>query len=298
MPDLTAPPAAVTTDTPASERTPAQDNRVFGKVARHRGNGSAGARPQDIELFDATLALPEAPSADARPAAETSRRVRVRRARRTGSARAHERERRTGLAMPLLITGTLAAVIGLSAGLTAVLDTSPRERNLAMPDVPPPSTSPDTELPAVPQAAASPPAASVAPVRPPAAAIARPTKSSAQPTARQPTAPQPAVRQPTASQPAAPPAHSPHPAGPARTDALQLGSTGPGVADLQRRLQQLQLYLGPADGTFTAPVEVALSRFQISRAIPERSGVYGPLTRAALHAETGRNLHTGRHEGQ
>ncbi|MFH9728176.1 peptidoglycan-binding protein [Streptomyces sp. NPDC017254] len=65
-----------------------------------------------------------------------------------------------------------------------------------------------------------------------------------------------------------------------------MGSTGPEVADLQRRLQQLSLYLGSADGVFTKPVEEALSRYQVARNIPEKPGVYGPLTRALLGSET------------
>ncbi|MFE5731959.1 peptidoglycan-binding domain-containing protein [Streptomyces sp. NPDC056528] len=64
------------------------------------------------------------------------------------------------------------------------------------------------------------------------------------------------------------------------------GSTGPGVVDLQHRLQQLQLYLGPADGVFGESVEVALRRYQAARNIPQENGVYGPLTRAVLRAET------------
>ncbi|MCZ0978302.1 peptidoglycan-binding domain-containing protein [Streptomyces diastatochromogenes] len=64
--------------------------------------------------------------------------------------------------------------------------------------------------------------------------------------------------------------------------------------DLQRRLQQLYLYLGPADGVFGESLEVALSRFQVARAVPEEPGVYGPMTRAALYAETDRPGRKGR----
>ncbi|MYS08202.1 hypothetical protein GTW71_17585, partial [Streptomyces sp. SID6041] len=49
---------------------------------------------------------------------------------------------------------------------------------------------------------------------------------------------------------------------------------------------RLYLYLGSADGVFTEYVGEALGRFQIARNIPERPGIYGPLTRSALRAET------------
>ncbi|MGW2182345.1 peptidoglycan-binding domain-containing protein [Streptomyces sp. NPDC001732] len=78
---------------------------------------------------------------------------------------------------------------------------------------------------------------------------------------------------------------SPPPSTSSRPD-LALGSTGHDVKDLQQRLQQLPLYLGSADGTFTANAEAALSRYQKARNIPEKPGVYGAITRAALHAET------------
>ncbi|MFG3258749.1 peptidoglycan-binding protein [Streptomyces sp. NPDC048172] len=68
--------------------------------------------------------------------------------------------------------------------------------------------------------------------------------------------------------------------------ALSLGSRGPGVADLQRRLQQLYLYLGSSDGHYSAAVGEAVDRYQRARAIDEPLGVYGPVTRALLEEET------------
>ncbi|MFE3940983.1 peptidoglycan-binding protein [Streptomyces sp. NPDC059118] len=92
------------------------------------------------------------------------------------------------------------------------------------------------------------------------------------------------------STPAGPPADRPSPprdrTRPADRPGLALGSTGHDVEDLQRRLQQLHLYLGSDDGNFTVDVEVALSRYQKARNIPEEPGVYGPMTRAALRSET------------
>ncbi|MFE6662839.1 peptidoglycan-binding protein [Streptomyces sp. NPDC057697] len=92
------------------------------------------------------------------------------------------------------------------------------------------------------------------------------------------------------STPAGPPEVHPSPprerTRPADRPGPALGSTGRDVQDLQRRLQQLHLYLGSADGNFTTAVEIALSRYQKARNIPEEPGVYGPMTRAALRSET------------
>ncbi|WP_444971351.1 peptidoglycan-binding domain-containing protein, partial [Streptomyces sp. SAI-25] len=68
---------------------------------------------------------------------------------------------------------------------------------------------------------------------------------------------------------------------------LTLGSTGPEVADLQSRLEQLHLYHGAYDGAYDQDLAEAVHRFQWIRRIDEPAGVYGPATRAALLAETG-----------
>ncbi|MFF5923366.1 peptidoglycan-binding protein [Streptomyces flavochromogenes] len=66
---------------------------------------------------------------------------------------------------------------------------------------------------------------------------------------------------------------------------------GPAVGedeDLQRRLRRLYLCFGATDGDFGPFLEAALSSFQRLHDIPEERGVYGPTTRAALEAKTGR----------
>ncbi|MFG3532618.1 peptidoglycan-binding protein [Streptomyces sp. NPDC047917] len=107
----------------------------------------------------------------------------------------------------------------------------------------------------------------------------------------------PPSRSATPPSPPPPPSPTPPPPSPpanARStdrNTIGLGSTGPEVKDLQQRLGQLYLYLGSPNGIFTQDVQVALSRFQKARNIPEELGTYGPLTREALVAETNSSDH-------
>ncbi|MEV8454915.1 peptidoglycan-binding protein [Streptomyces sp. NPDC052095] len=185
---------------------------------------------------------------------------------------------------PALLIGTVTVGVGVAITVSLVCDAftarrsdfvAPISTNLSSQDaVTPPSPS------APPTSTARPPRAQ-APGTRATATTPPPATSSTAPSATRPAAP---------STPAGPPANRPSPPRDRTrtTDrpGLSLGSTGREVEDLQRRLQQLQLYLGSADGNFTADVGTALSRFQKARNIPEEPGVYGPLTRAALRAET------------
>ncbi|MGW5782100.1 peptidoglycan-binding domain-containing protein [Streptomyces sp. NPDC003863] len=280
MRNRTALTTAVTSSAPEPESRPAQGDLVFGKVAQP-GDDGPGARVQDVELFDATLTLPRI-TGEAGPHArhEAGKPRHVRKAPRSRkAARAPEREKEGGMSLPLLIAGALAAGIGLTIGLTSGMDQYPPDSlTLTMPDLPPPTATPDTEPPATPI--------------PPTTATAPPTETAAPATSSAPSGPRAAARRSTPpsthrSQPS--PARSSRPPKQPDTEVLRLGSTGPEVEDLQRRLQQLYLYLGSADGTFSESVEAALSRFQQARAIPEERGVYGPLTHAVLHTETDRD---------
>ncbi|MDI3405367.1 peptidoglycan-binding domain-containing protein [Streptomyces cavernicola] len=67
---------------------------------------------------------------------------------------------------------------------------------------------------------------------------------------------------------------------------LRRGDHGEQVVELQQRLRQLQLYVGPVNGNYSPDVEDAVARFQSARDIPEQSGVYGPQTREAVESET------------
>ncbi|MEU9702280.1 peptidoglycan-binding protein [Streptomyces sp. NPDC047981] len=283
MRNRTALTTAVTSSAPEPESHPPQDDLVFGKVAWPGGPGQ-GARTQDVELFDGELTPPRG-AADsgpprARHGAGKPRHVRkASRPRRTASAA--ERDDRAGLSLPLLLSGALAAGIGLTVGLTSGLGQArPDSLSLTMPDLPPPSTTPAAEPPTITLVSPRPPTTTVAPTSSPATDSPRtPARTSS--TSRTPP-PASLTHRPTPS-----PTRSSAPAGRTPdTDVIQLGSSGPEVDDLQRRLRHLHLYLGSVDGIFSESVATALSRFQTARNIPEARGVYGPLTRAALYAET------------
>ncbi|MFF2525811.1 peptidoglycan-binding protein [Streptomyces liangshanensis] len=82
---------------------------------------------------------------------------------------------------------------------------------------------------------------------------------------------------------------------------LRLGDSGPGVADLQRRLAGIRLYQGAPDGQFDQRVQVAVAAYQIYRRIGgDPQGVYGPDTRRSLEAEptAGNGSGQGQGDGQ
>ncbi|MFD7576129.1 peptidoglycan-binding protein [Streptomyces sp. NPDC059810] len=301
---------------PEPEPCPAPGDDVFGKVARPGGDGP-GAREQDVELFDATPSPPTVPAAGGSRARHRAGKPRhLRRAPRfRRAAPAPKPVDRGGMSLPLLITGALAAGIGLSVGLTSGMEREPADKlSLTMPDLPPRQETPDAEPPSPARTSGpTPPSGPTTPAtapsttdkatgtgtgtgtaRPPAAGptTAPPTES-----ARPASSATPRTTTRTSAPPTHPATHRPDPA-PSRTtppperpdtQVLRLGSTGPEVEDLQRRLRRLYLYFGSADGTFGPFLEAALSRYQRLRGIHEERGVYGPLTRAALQAETRRD---------
>ncbi|POX36134.1 peptidoglycan-binding protein, partial [Streptomyces sp. Ru73] len=66
-------------------------------------------------------------------------------------------------------------------------------------------------------------------------------------------------------------------------DVLSEGARGPEVAELQRRLAQLDLYAGPADGRYDDGVTAAVARYQRTYGeTGDPPGVYGPATRTSL----------------
>ncbi|MFE7060136.1 peptidoglycan-binding protein [Streptomyces californicus] len=111
------------------------------------------------------------------------------------------------------------------------------------------------------------------------------TTPSATPSQTPSATPSEAAREPSAS-----PSPTPPPEPPAREPAaprtLSVGGTGPEVADLQRRLDQVRVFHGAYDGVFDDDLADAVHRFQWIRGVEEEAGVYGPATRAALVAET------------
>ncbi|HEY5833443.1 peptidoglycan-binding domain-containing protein [Streptomyces sp.] len=218
----------------------------------------------------------------------------------------HGRHRRRRRGM--VITAAAVAASALAAGAVTVTgqvtddqrgpsDRALPDRSTSMPDV----TLPSDAAPAggktasavthralpvtvglIPSASPSPAASPTAP-----AAGATPTPAPTTPAATSgtitpqsdtvPSAP-PVTTPPPAETPVAPPAPDP---------LLQLGDTGPAVADLQRRLAALWVYHGRADGDFDHKVADAVATFQEWYAVPgDLPGVYGPATRATLELLT------------
>ncbi|MFE2886027.1 peptidoglycan-binding protein [Streptomyces sp. NPDC059272] len=141
------------------------------------------------------------------------------------------------------------------------------------------------------------------------AASATPTTSgstSAEPTTASPTPSLSETPSPTASStPSATPSnstdpsHTPTPTATASTAAannhqssapapvLQRGDEGPEVTELQLRLAQLRLYIGPDNGIFDKQVQTSVRTYQLARGITSDGlGIYGPTTRSKLESET------------
>ncbi|MEV0599533.1 peptidoglycan-binding domain-containing protein [Streptomyces sp. NPDC050315] len=67
------------------------------------------------------------------------------------------------------------------------------------------------------------------------------------------------------------------------TGLLAEGTSGPEVVELQRRLAQLDLYGGAADGRYDAGVTASVARYQrLYGETADPYGVYGPATRESL----------------
>ncbi|MES4901551.1 MULTISPECIES: peptidoglycan-binding protein [unclassified Streptomyces] len=80
------------------------------------------------------------------------------------------------------------------------------------------------------------------------------------------------------------PTETPTPTGP---PVLQEGDSGSEVVELQKRLGQLLLYLGPSDGDYDDAVRNAVTSFQNTYGVEgDPKGVYGPNTRRALESRT------------
>ncbi|MFJ4906336.1 peptidoglycan-binding protein [Streptomyces sp. NPDC093249] len=261
---------------------PPPGDHVFGRLAGP-GHDGAGARGQDVELFDATLRLPPVPAHA--PAAHPPVARRSRHARTASPAR-------RSMALPLTLAGALSAGLGMALSVWLSPEHSPATAPatpLALPDAAP-SVTADHTLDA---------GGSAGPTTPPARTPATPARTPA-PTPSTTTAPPkgpatvvPATAAPATASPAfgpgtthPPSSFSPDQGGHSSPRDLMVGSTGSDVAELQVRLQELSLYLGSADGVFSQDVAQALGRFQLARNLPDAPGVYGSATRAALRVET------------
>ncbi|MFC7795964.1 peptidoglycan-binding domain-containing protein, partial [Streptomyces cinereoruber] len=203
--------------------------------------------------------------------------------------------------LPLMLAGALSA--GFGAAVAVWVSAEPDSVPASHPSVSLPVLATRAPSPA-PEAAsdASPsPAASTTRTTPSAPPAPGPSDSSSKTPSPSSTPPTSSPSTTAASSPATTPTPTPssshrhRPSHPDRDEeerhegkrgGIARGSTGPEVADLQRRLQEVESYAGPADGIFDETLETVLRRYQASRYIPQEDGVYGPLTRAVLRAET------------
>ncbi|MET7904753.1 peptidoglycan-binding domain-containing protein [Streptomyces sp. NPDC005336] len=116
------------------------------------------------------------------------------------------------------------------------------------------------------------PSGSAAPIAAPASASASATRPAAEPKPTEPT-----------GSPSSTP-ESPEPTGP---PVLREGDSGAEVAELQKRLTQLLMYLGAADGKYDDGVKDAVSSYQDRYDVKgDPDGVYGENTRRDLESRT------------
>ncbi|MEV3928528.1 MULTISPECIES: peptidoglycan-binding protein [unclassified Streptomyces] len=221
-------------------------------------------------------ALPEAVVAD-----ETRRRTA---SAYVGSGPDPVQPRRRGPFTALAVGAAVAAVVGTAAFAGGLFDRED-SRDAALPEAtvsvrdadggPAASVShsPSASPSATPSRSASAsPSASPTPTRSP----------SASPSATETASPSPspsATKAPTTA--AAPPVAE------VSGGTLRRGDSGAEVAELQRRLQEIWVYRGPEDGTYSEQVEQAVADYQRWVSVAnDPSGVYGPETRRALESQT------------
>ncbi|MCW5249106.1 peptidoglycan-binding protein [Streptomyces sp. SHP 1-2] len=216
----------------------------------------------------------------------------------SGGTGTDEPKRRRRRALALGAAGAVAVVLGAAGYAGGLFSYESPSRNGALPDeirasVPDgpagsASASPSPSATTAPPPAAPAPSASASASPSPSAS----TSSSADPTeSASPTATPSGGR---SSEPAA--TSSPDPGTgfegdpgdrPGGGQGLRLGDRGPEVLELQQRLTQLFLYVGPTDGTYSDELENSVRTYQWARGTgSDGLGVYGAATRAMLESET------------
>ncbi|WP_335936446.1 peptidoglycan-binding protein [Streptomyces sp. PTD5-9] len=249
-----------------------------------------GPSPETAAPVDATVSLPPVPAVPAgTPSARHAPTPVLTDTTVLGSADGSARPRRRPLAA-LTVGAAAVAVVGtalFAGGLFDPKGDGAADRELALPDLPPSTLEASTEAEESAPATA-PPTPSGRASAPPSASATAPSSAGTSPspsasaTAARPNAAEPSATAPRASLPpsAEPPASL---AGP----ALRAGDRGPAVAELQRRLEEIWLFHGRDDGSYTDQVEHAVRVYQSYKFIQgDPPGVYGPHTRRALEAET------------
>ncbi|MFJ8884231.1 peptidoglycan-binding protein [Streptomyces sp. NPDC102402] len=187
----------------------------------------------------------------------------------------------------LAVGAAVAAVVGTAAFAGGLFDQGD-SRDAALPEAT--TSTPDTSGEPAASVSQSPPGSPSATPSRSASASASPSASptpTASPSASR-SAVAPASPSPSASATKAPTtAAAPPPVEEASGDTLRRGDRGEEVAELQRRLQEIWVYRGPEDGTYSEQVERAVADYQRWVSVTDDpSGVYGPETRRALESQT------------
>lgn len=249
-------------------------NPVFGQVSPP-GQSAGTVAQEDLRLFEAPVG--DAPAVEGMPVRISEQVVTTGRGRR----RPARPTRRWVIVGTAALGAGAAAVIAVASG--ALSSGSAPSRTVSAADesaVPAPSGSvPSRSAPPSAENGGAHATRSAGPSSSAASGTASTSAAAAASTSTRSSSATPSAPAPTASSAA-------HPGSGARV--LSTGSHGGQVKDLQRRLTQLNLYTGPADGTYSTDVADAVHRYQVARAIDEDAGVYGPETRAALESETRR----------
>jgi hypothetical protein len=207
----------------------------------------------------------------------------------TGPRGAHRRRRTPKRRVAMVTAGSVVGVGAVIAGVTSGLfsyqmpsRTTSMPQRASVPDVDP------TEVDADPAADGS-PAPSAKP-----GGTSSPSPSASADASPEPSAgtvePEPERSSASASRPADGSESGTSQA----SGALGPGDSGPEVAELQRRLAELWLYGGDADGNYDDRVRNGVSAFQHINGIKDDEyGVYGSATRSALESITSGDGDTG-----
>ncbi|MGV9247021.1 peptidoglycan-binding domain-containing protein [Streptomyces sp. NPDC003710] len=178
----------------------------------------------------------------------------------------------------------VAAAAGFAGGLFSY---HPPQRDTALPDavrasVPDGASPGGTSAPASTTSAPAPATDTTPPPSTGPSSSASPSSASASPSVS-PTPSRTTTAQATPSASPSPDSGSRR----SRAQVLRRGDEGPEVEELQLRLRELNLYIGPADGVYDGQVESSVRTYQLARGVTEDDpGVYGPATRAQLESET------------
>lgn len=209
-----------------------------------------------------------------------------------GPRGAHRRRRTPKRRVAMVTAGSVVGVGAVIAGVTSGLfsyqvpsRTTSMPQRASVPDVDP--TQDDTG----PTAEGSPVAAATADGSPsPSPSTSTEASADPSPSADASRSPEPERSSTSASRPA----DGTESDTTLVSGSLSPGDSGPEVAELQRRLAELWLYSGEADGRYDDQVRNGVSAFQYINGIKDDEyGVYGAATRAALEAITSGDGDTG-----